>query len=124
MYRPISDSSSTKERLAKPSSLVSTNMPSTTSCDPGSVCIWKSSVSLFVIQGTPQRIQRQGDKYRLVTGSTHLYSDSASDQNELMSGETRPVFMARSDTKRNDLGVPGTRIFIYSAGGRSKWTWI
>ena len=78
----------------------------------------------LVIQGAPQRIQRQGDKYRLVTGSTHLYSDSASDQNELMSGETRPVFMARSDTKRNDLGVPGTRIFIYSAGGRSKWTWI
>jgi len=78
----------------------------------------------FVIQGTPQRIQRQGNTYRLVTGSTHLYSDSASHQNELMTGATRPVFMARSDTKRSDLGVPGTRIFIYSAGGRSKWTWI
>ena len=78
----------------------------------------------FVIQGAPQRIQRQGNSYRLITGSTHIYSDSASHQNELMSGETRPVFMARSDTRRNDLGVPGTRIFIYSAGGRSKWTWI
>ena len=78
----------------------------------------------FVIQGAPQRIQRQGNSYRLITGSTHIYSDSASDQNELMTGATRPVFMARSDTRRNDLGVPGTRIFIYSAGGRSKWTWI
>ena len=78
----------------------------------------------FVIQGAPQRIQRQGNSYRLITGSTHIYSDSASDQNELMTGATRPVFMARSDTKRSDLGVPGTRIFIYSAGGRSKWTWI
>ena len=78
----------------------------------------------FVIQGAPQRIQRQGNSYRLITGSTHIYSDSASHQNELMSGETRPVFMARSDTRRNDLGVSGTRIFIYSAGGRSKWTWI
>ena len=78
----------------------------------------------LVIQGTPQRIQRQGNSYRLITGSTHIYSDSAQDQKELMTGATRPVFMARSDTRRNDLGVPGTRIFIYSAGGRSKWTWI
>ena len=78
----------------------------------------------FVIQGAPQRIQRQGNSYRLITGSTHIYSDSAQDQKELMTGATRPVFMARSDTRRNDLGVPGTRIFIYSAGGRSKWTWI
>ena len=78
----------------------------------------------FVIRGAPQRIQRQGNTYRLITGSTHIYSDSAQDQKELMTGATRPVFMARSDTRRNDLGVPGTRIFIYSAGGRSKWTWI
>ena len=78
----------------------------------------------FVIQGTPQRIQKQGNSYRLITGSTHIYSDSTQDQNELMTGATRPVFMARSDTRRNDLGVPGTRIFIYSAGGRTNWNWI
>lgn len=78
----------------------------------------------FVIQGTPQRLQKSGNTYRLVTGSTHMYSDSVQDQNELMTGATRPVFMARSDTKRSDLGVPGTRIFIYSAGGRTNWNWI
>ena len=78
----------------------------------------------FVIQGTPQRLQKSGNTYRLVTGSTHIYSDSVQDQNELMTGATRPVFMARSDTNRSDLGVPGTRIFIYSAGGRTNWNWI
>ena len=78
----------------------------------------------FVIQGTPQRLQKSGNTYQLVTGSTHIYSDSVQDQNELMTGATRPVFMARSDTRRNDLDVPGTRIFIYSAGGRTNWNWI
>ena len=78
----------------------------------------------FVIQGTPQRIQKQGNVYKLITGSTHHYSDSVAHQNELMTGNTRPVFMARADNNRNDLGVPKTRIFIYSAGGRTNWNWI
>jgi hypothetical protein len=78
----------------------------------------------FVIQGTQQRIQKQGNVYKLITGSTHHYSDSVAHQNELMTGNTRPVFMARADNNRNDLGVPKTRIFIYSAGGRTNWNWI
>lgn len=78
----------------------------------------------FVIQGTPQRIQKSGDHYILITGSTHIYSDSTRDKHELLTGNTRPVFMARADNNRNDLGVPKTRVFIYSVGGRSNWTWI
>jgi len=78
----------------------------------------------FIIQGTPQRLQKTGNVYKLITGSTHIYSDSIQDQNKLMTGSSRPVFMARSDSGRNDLGVPGTRIFIYSAGGRTSWNWI
>lgn len=84
----------------------------------------------FIIQGSPRRLMQRGKSsrgyplYRLDTGSTHQYSDRRIDQNKLLTEATRPVIMARADRQRNDLDIPQTRVFIYSAGGRSNWTWI
>lgn len=84
----------------------------------------------FIIQGSPKRLRLSGKSsrgyplYKLDTGSTHQYSDSRTHQDHLLKGATRPVIMARADNNRNDLKIPKTRVFIYSAGGRTNWTWI
>jgi len=77
----------------------------------------------FVIQGFPSKLKGSGP-YEVDFGSTHVYTDSTQHQNHLLTSKTQPVFMARADNNRNDLGIPGTRVFIYSVGGRSKWTWL
>lgn len=78
----------------------------------------------FIIQGSPNGLRKTGQFYVLNTGGGKQLDDSQASQNKLLSGDARPVFMARSDNNRNDLGIPGTRVFIYSIGGRSKWEWI
>ena len=78
----------------------------------------------FIIQGSPNGLRKSGSVYTLNTGGGKQVDDSTTSQNKLLSGDARPVFMARADNNRNDLGVPGTRVFIYSVGGRSKWEWI
>lgn len=77
----------------------------------------------LIIQGLPTRITDVGSgTYELRTeGSIH--DDSPTEMNDLLDGEARPVFLARKGD-RSDFGVPGTRIFVYPAAGRSKWEWV
>ena len=71
----------------------------------------------FIIQGKPTSITSDG---RLKTeGSIH--TDSQSDMNDMFSGGTDPIFLARRDGQRSDFKIPSTRIFIFSQAGRSSY---
>lgn len=78
----------------------------------------------FIIQGSPNGLRKSGSVYTLNTGGGKQVDDSSASQQKLLTGDARPVLMARADSNRNDLGIPGTRVFIYSIGGRSSWEWI
>lgn len=75
----------------------------------------------LIIQGQPTSLSGNDQKVLKVEGSIH--TDSQNEMDELLSGEARPVFMARKGD-RSDFGVPGTRIFIYPKAGRSEWEMI
>ena len=85
--------------------------------------VYGSDSCQFVIQGSPLRLQKTGNAYKLIT-SGGQYSDDVADQRKLLTGGTQPALMARADSKRGDFDIPGTRMFIFSKAGRTDWTWI